>query len=125
MLFRSEATNLPANTTATVTVIDSADPYYHDPDEDHVSILHHNANSYLETDVPVVGTRSSGNRDPDPRWAYRPPKTHYYASNGAHCVHFGPGSISNNIHDSDEYIRMPEVRQVGAVLAASILDLGR
>ena len=118
-----ETTDLPPRTDVTVTVVDKAEPYHHGQDEEHVAVLHRNANTYFEDEIPVVGTRSSGGRDPDPRWPYRPPKTHYYASLGAKCVHFGPGSIMNNIHGPDEFLHVSEVREVGVVLAASVLDL--
>lgn len=113
----------PSEIDIDISVIEEAGSYFHDPNEKHVEIIRSNANEFFDHDIPAIGTRNSGGNDPEPRWPYRPPKTHYYASLDADCVHFGPGSITNNIHDADEYIKLEEVRKVGATIATSILDL--
>jgi acetylornithine deacetylase/succinyl-diaminopimelate desuccinylase family protein len=95
-----------------VTTLLRADPYYFDPEDAHVRAVKENADAMLDREVPVAGTQ--GFTD-----------ARFFADAGAACVHFGPGDSESNAHGADESVALDQVREAGAVLAATARDLGR
>ena len=87
-----------------------ARPYRFERDDPHVRAVEESAAALLDREVPVEGTQ--GFTD-----------ARFFARAGADCVHFGPGDGESNAHGADESVDLGQVRDAGAVVAASVLDM--
>jgi acetylornithine deacetylase/succinyl-diaminopimelate desuccinylase family protein len=87
-----------------------AEPYHFDREDGHVQAMKRNAEAILDREVPVEGTQ--GFTD-----------ARFFAAEGTKCVHFGPGDEESNAHGADESVDLGQVRDAGAVVAASVLDM--
>jgi acetylornithine deacetylase/succinyl-diaminopimelate desuccinylase family protein len=84
-----------------------ARPYRFEQNDPHVRAVSESAAALLDRDVPVKGTQ--GFTD-----------ARFFARAGADCVHFGPGDGDSNTHGADESVALAQVRDAGAVVAASV-----
>lgn len=112
--FRERVAHVAADLPVAVSVetVLRAEPYYFDPDDDHVRAVARNAEAMLDRDVPVEGTQ--GFTD-----------ARFFAAEGTKCVHFGPGDADSNAHGADESVDLGQIRDAGAVVAASVVDVAR
>jgi acetylornithine deacetylase/succinyl-diaminopimelate desuccinylase family protein len=107
-----ESTPLPERTEATITTLLRAASYSAEPDAVHVQALRENAEAIFEQELPIVGIRGFT----DGR---------FFASAGAKTLNFGPGDSRSNPHGIDESVAVDHVRDAGATVAASIVDIAR
>lgn len=107
-----DAVALPSGTASSVEVVLRAQPHHASPDARQVQAVAENAGAILEQSVPVRGTR--GFTD-----------ARFFDAAGAAVVNFGPGDEASNPHGADESIALDQVRDAGAIVAASILDIAR
>lgn len=96
--------------TVTVERVLRARPYRFDSDDAHVRAVRRSAEALLDREVPVEGTQ--GFTD-----------ARFFAAAGAECVHYGPGDEDSNAHGADESVALDQVRDAGAVVAASVREL--
>lgn len=96
--------------TVSVERVLRARPYRFDADDAHVRAVRRSAEALLDREVPVEGTQ--GFTD-----------ARFFAAAGAECVHYGPGDGESNAHGADESVALEQVRDAGAVVAGSILEL--
>jgi acetylornithine deacetylase/succinyl-diaminopimelate desuccinylase-like protein len=107
-----DGVTLPAGTEASIEITQRNDPYEFAEDDVHVQAVKANAEAIRGAEVPVVGTRGSTD-------------ARYFAPHGAKCVNYGPGDDQSNAHGADEHVRIDQVSDVGAIVAASIVDIAR
>jgi succinyl-diaminopimelate desuccinylase len=89
-----------------------ARPYRFERDDSHVDAVARSAASVLDSDLPVEGTQ--GFTD-----------ARFFAAAGTDCVHYGPGDDDSNAHGPDESVACDQVRDAGAVVAASLVELAK
>ena len=104
--------SMPAGTSAETAVALRADPYISGAEEMHVRAVHENAEAIFGRDLDLVGIRGFS----DGR---------FFAQAGAKTLNFGPGDGDCNPHGADENISLDQVRDAGATVAASIVDIAR
>lgn len=102
--------DLPDGVSVSVETVLRAEPYRFGREDPHVAAVKRNADAILGRDVPVEGTQ--GFTD-----------ARFFAAVGAQCVHFGPGDGDSNAHGADESVSLGQVRDAGAVVAASVRDM--
>ena len=107
-----DGVTLPAGTEATIEITQRNAPYEFAEDDVQVRAVKANAEAIRGEEVPVVGTRGSTD-------------ARYFAPHGAKCVNYGPGDDRSNAHGADEHVRIDQVSDVGAVVAASVVDIVR
>jgi len=107
-----DTVEMPPGTSASVEVIGKSNSYRFDPQEPHIQALKQNADTIFDQDIPIVGTRGSTDAQ-------------HWARNGAKCVNYGPGDHDSNSHAANEHIIVEQVRDVGAVVGSSLLDIIR
>lgn len=105
-----ESVSLPDGTSASVDVVLRARPHYAPPDAPQVRAVAENARAMLGRAIPVRGTR--GFTD-----------ARFFDAVGTAVVNYGPGDDASNPHGANESIALDQVRDAGAVVAASILDI--
>ena len=103
---------MPDGTEVSVDILRKSGSYCFDPDEPQIKAIKQNADEILDIEVPVVGTRGSTD-------------ARHWAKNGAKCVNYGPGDEQSNSHAADERVVIDQVLNVGMILAAALLDIGR
>lgn len=110
--FREVVSEAAADAGVTVDVdrVLRAQPYRFSADDAHVRAVADNAEAILGREVPVRGTQ--GFTD-----------ARFFAANGADCVHFGPGDGDSHAHGADESVALDQVRDAGAVVAASVRSI--
>jgi acetylornithine deacetylase/succinyl-diaminopimelate desuccinylase-like protein len=84
-----------------------AHSYRFDREDPHVRAVAESATTMLDREVSIEGTQ--GFTD-----------ARFFAARGADCVHFGPGDEDSNAHGADESVALDQVRDAGAVVAASV-----
>lgn len=84
-----------------------ARPYRFARDDPQVRAVAESADALLDREVTVEGTQ--GFTD-----------ARFFARHGTGCVHFGPGDGESNTHSADESVELDQVRDAGAVVAASV-----
>ena len=104
------AADADGDATVTVNRVLRARPYRFAADDAHVCAVADNAEAILDREVPVRGTQ--GFTD-----------ARFFAANGADCVHFGPGDGDSHAHGADESVALDQVRDAGAVVAASVRSI--
>ena len=104
------AADADGDATVTVDRVLRARPYRFAADDAHVCAVADNAEAILDREVPVRGTQ--GFTD-----------ARFFAANGADCVHFGPGDGDSHAHGADESVALDQVRDAGAVVAASVRSI--
>ena len=104
--------DLPEGVSASVAVTLRGDPYLSDPDDVHVRSIAENATVVFGRRLDLVGVRGFS----DGR---------FFAAAGAKTINFGPGDSESNPHGADESISLGQVRDAGAVIAASLVDIAR
>lgn len=87
-----------------------ARPYRFDRDDPQVRAVAESADALLDREVSVEGTQ--GFTD-----------ARFFARHGTGCVHFGPGDEASNTHGADESVALDQVRDAGAVVAASVREM--
>jgi acetylornithine deacetylase/succinyl-diaminopimelate desuccinylase family protein len=107
-----DGVTLPAGTETSIEITQRSTPYVFDEDDVHIQALKANAEAIRGEEVPVVGTRGSTD-------------ARFFAPHGAKCVNYGPGDDQSNAHGSDEHVEIEQVSDVGATVAASIVDIAR
>lgn len=105
--FREVVEAAAGDATVDVERVLRARPYRFSRDDPHVRGVAESADSLLDREVPVEGTQ--GFTD-----------ARFFARHGADCVHFGPGDDASNTHGADESVALDQVRDAGAVVAASV-----
>lgn len=112
--FKNVITNVsvPEGISVDVEITLRANPYLSEPNEIHVQAMKQNAEAMFNHEFDLVGIRGFS----DGR---------FFASGGAKTLNFGPGDSESNPHGADENISTTQVRNAGATVAASILDIAR
>lgn len=106
------AVDLQEGIDTSVAVNLRAQPHQEPPDARQVQAVSENATAVLGRSIPVRGTR--GFTD-----------ARFFASQGTNVVNYGPGDAESNPHGADESIAVTQIRDAGAIVAASILDIAR
>ena len=105
-----DGVELPEGTSAEVEVLLQAQSYVSERDGPLVRSLKRNADSITGSDVTVGGTR--GFTD-----------ARFFAHGGIETAKYGPGDGKSNVHGPDENVAIDQLRDAGAVVAATLLDL--
>ncbi|MFB6206355.1 MAG: M20 family metallopeptidase [Haloglomus sp.] len=104
--------DLPEGATADVDVLLKAFPFTSDRDGRLVRSLKRNADAVTGGDVRVNGTR--GFTD-----------ARFFGQAGAETAKYGPGDDESNVHGADENIKLHQLRDSAATIAATLVDLDR
>ncbi len=105
--FRDVVAGAAGDAEVDVERILRARPYQFDRDDTQIRAVAESADALLDRPVPVEGTQ--GFTD-----------ARFFARHGTSCVHFGPGDDESNAHGTDESVALDQVRDAGAVVAASV-----
>lgn len=85
-------------------------PYMFDPEGLLPRTVRRNAEAILGKDVPIRGLSATTD-------------ARFLTKAGTECINYGPGDSKSKIHGPNENIRVDQVVDVGAILAASVLDV--
>lgn len=107
-----ESVKLPEGTSVEVDAILRAMPFVSDRDGPLVRSLKRNADLVTDGDIPIAGTR--GFTD-----------ARFFAQGGAETAKYGPGDADSNVHGADENVKLDQLRDSTAAIAATLVDLGR
>ena len=107
-----DGASLPEGVSVDVAVSLRAEPYISDPADEHVRAVKENAEVIFGREFDLVGIRGFS----DGR---------FFAAGGAKTLNFGPGDMASNPHAADENISLKQVRDAGATVATSIVDIAR
>jgi len=107
-----ESVELPEGATVDVDVLLRASPFVSERDGPLVRSLKRNADAVTGGDVPVNGTR--GFTD-----------ARFFAGAGAETAKYGPGDDESNVHGADENLKLDQLRDSAAAVAATLVDLDR
>jgi len=105
--FRDVVADAAGNSVVDVDRVLRAHSYRFDREDPHVRAVAESATTMLDREVSIEGTQ--GFTD-----------ARFFAARGADCVHFGPGDEDSNAHGADESVALDQVRDAGAVVAASV-----
>ncbi|MWV64870.1 ArgE/DapE family deacylase [Halorubrum sp. JWXQ-INN 858] len=103
--------DLPDGTSAAVDVVLRARPFESDSDGPLVRSLARHAETVTGSDVLVGGTR--GFTD-----------ARFFGHAGIETAKYGPGDEESNVHGPDENVKVDQVRDAGAVVAATLAEIG-
>lgn len=109
---RVNAVDLPPGATVEVEELLRAQPFVSDPDGSLVQSVVRNARAVTGQEVPLGGTR--GFTD-----------ARFFAEGGAETVKYGPGDDESNVHGADENIKLDQLTNSSAIIAAAIVDVYR
>jgi acetylornithine deacetylase/succinyl-diaminopimelate desuccinylase family protein len=107
-----EAVELPEGATVDVDVRLRAVPFRSRRDGPLARSLKRNADAVTGGDVPVNGSR--GFTD-----------ARFFARAGAETAKYGPGDHESNVHGADENLKLDQLRDSAAAIAATLVDLDR